>query len=213
MRDDVRQTIAHHAARLIAEGLTNYHAAKIKAAKQLHMSDKKSLPDNHEIEAALREYHALFASEFADNTQPEALAELRQRALLVMRGLASFEPWISGAVLNGTANEMSTIKLELIGADEKTFEMVLLSKNIDFSIREQRHRKGNRHNNKHNTPQHAPATVIYEFEFDNVPIEVTFFETQAARAAAYPVGSISHERMQLTAFSALIEAEAAPPTP
>jgi hypothetical protein len=213
MRDDVRQTIAHHAARLIAEGLTDYHAAKIKAAKQLHMSDKKSLPDNHEIEAALREYHALFASEFADNTQPEALAELRQRALLVMRGLASFEPWISGAVLNGTANEMSAIKLELIGADEKTFEMVLLSKNIDFSIREQRHRKGNRHNNKHNTPQHAPATVIYEFEFDNVPIEVTLFETQSTRAAAYSVGSISHERMQLAAFSALVETETASPSP
>jgi hypothetical protein len=191
VRNDVRQSIAHHAARLIAEGLTDYHAAKLKAAKQLHVSDKKSLPDNHEIEAALREYHALFAGNLVGNVQAEALAELRRRAELVMRGLAAFEPWISGAVLNGTANEMSVIELELIGADEKSFEMILLNKNIDFSIREQRHRKN------------VVPTVTYEFDFDNVPIEVTLFETQAARATVYPVGSIRHERMQLASFALL----------
>ncbi len=200
VRNDVRQSIAHHAARLIAEGLTDYHAAKLTAARQLHVSDKKSLPDNHEVEAALREYHALFAGDLVGNAQAEALAELRRRAQLVMRGLAAFEPWISGAVLNGTANEMSAIELELIGADEKTFEMILLNKNIDFSIREQRRRKN------------VVPAVTYEFDFDNVPIEITLFETQAARAAAYPVGSIRHERMQLAAFATFATLiEAVPP--
>ena len=51
-RDYLRSAVAQAAARLIAEGLTDYHAAKKKAARQLGISEKNGLPDNHEIEKA-----------------------------------------------------------------------------------------------------------------------------------------------------------------
>jgi hypothetical protein len=175
-RDDVRRTIAHRAAQLIAEGLTDYHAAKVKAAKQLEVSVKQSLPDNHEIEAALREHYALFAGE----TQPQALAKLRDAGLKVMKWLHAFEPWISGAILNGTANEMSNIELELIGVDAKSFEMFLLNNNIAFDTREVR----------------GTSCLIYEFEFRDLPIEIAVFETHAARHLLYSRASIKHERAQ-----------------
>jgi hypothetical protein len=175
-RDDVRRTIAHRAAQLVAEGLTDYHAAKVKAAKQLGVSLKQSLPDNHEIETALREHYALFAGE----TQSQALAQLREAALKVMKWLHAFDPWISGAILNGTANEMSSIELELIGVDAKSFEMFLLNNNIAFDTHEVR----------------GTSCLIYEFEFHDLPIEIALFETHTARNLLYSRASIKHERAQ-----------------
>jgi hypothetical protein len=175
-RDDVRRTIAHRAAQLIAEGLTDYHAAKVKAAKQLGVGVKHSLPDNHEIDAALREHYALFASD----SQPQALAQFREAALKVMKWLHAFDPWISGAILNGTANEMSNIELELIGVDTKSFEMFLLNNNITFDTHEVR----------------GTSCLIYEFEFHDLPIEIALFETHAARHLLYSRASIKHERAQ-----------------
>ena len=106
----IRRDLAQRAAALIAEGLDDYHQAKLKAAKSLNVTDKQSLPDNHEIEAALREHLALFAGGFAGNTQPEALAALRRAALRAMRWLQieakaiakddepAFAPWLSLAL-------------------------------------------------------------------------------------------------------------------
>jgi hypothetical protein len=183
-RDDLRRTIAHRAARLIAEGLTDYHAAKVKAAKQLNVSVKQSLPDNHEIEAALREHYALFAGE----TQPQALAQLRDAALKAMRWLAEFDPWIAGAVLNGTANEMSVIELELIGVSAKAFEMFLLNENVTFDLQEHPINSASARNFK---------TIVYELEWRDWPIEVALFESHAARQSIRPGESVKHGRLRI----------------
>ena len=58
---NLRLHIAYLAARLMAEdGGLDYGSAKSKAARQAGLADTNLLPDNHEIEAALREYQGLY---------------------------------------------------------------------------------------------------------------------------------------------------------
>ena len=195
----LRLLITRQAAKLIAEGLTDYHAAKLKAARQLNCDDKNALPDNQEIEAALREHLQLFAAD----TQPQALAALRHVALRAMRWLQiegqaaagasmgaefSFEPWISGAVLNGTANEYSEIELELIGIEAKTMEFILLNRGIEFDLQETK--------SKSYKPE-AVKPVQYHLEFEEAPLVVTLYQSHAQRQALCPTNSIKHERAKL----------------
>ena len=54
-QSDLRRRIAHEAARMLAEdGGMDYGFAKRKAARQLGVPDTRQLPDNREIEEALR---------------------------------------------------------------------------------------------------------------------------------------------------------------
>ena len=204
----LRVLITRQAAKLIAEGLTDYHAAKLKAARQLNCLDKNALPDNQELEVALREHLSLFAA----NTQPQALAALRQVALRAMRWLQiegqavtgtslgsefSFEPWISGAVLNGTANEYSEIDLELVGVEAKTMEFILLNRGVQFDLQET-HPKS-----KSYKPVDANKPVQYHLEFEDAPIVITLYESHAHRQALCTRDSIWHERAKLNDATAL----------
>ena len=82
---NLRLQIAYLAARLMAEdGGLDYGAAKTKAARQAGLADTHLLPDNREIEAALREYQELYQSE----DQPQHLRRLREVAVKVMPAAA-----------------------------------------------------------------------------------------------------------------------------
>lgn len=212
----LRILISRQAARLIAEGLTDYHAAKLKAARQLNCTDKNALPDNQEIEAALREHLNLFAAQ----SQPQALAALRQAALRAMRWLQiegqaaagtslgtefSFEPWITGAVLNGTANEYSEIELELVGIEPKTMEFILLNRGIEFDLQETNPKS------KSYKPADAAKPIQYHLEFEDAPVVITLYESHALRQALYPRGSIKHERAKLSDVQALFSAKNSKP--
>ena len=209
--DHLRTRVAQAAAKLIAEGLTDYHAAKLKALRQLNVTDQNALPDNHEIEAALREYLTLFAGD----TQPEVLTALRHVALRAMRWLqieakaivsndeAPFEPWLTGAVLNGTANEFSEIELEIIGVESKTIEFILLNRGVEFDLKEP-----NKNSAKSFKPSAAKAVPVqYHLEFEGAPLVITLFDNHAQRQATYPSGSIKHERMQFAEAAKLFAAE------
>ena len=77
------------------EGVQDYAYAKQKAARQAGLPDSHPLPDNREIEAALREYQGLYQS---DN-QPAELRRLREIAVQVMREFADFGPVLVGLSL------------------------------------------------------------------------------------------------------------------
>ncbi|MDO9635687.1 MAG: hypothetical protein Q7I95_01895, partial [Thiobacillus sp.] len=103
---DMRRRIAHAAARILAEdGSLDYGSAKRKAARQLGAPDSGNLPDNQQIEEALRSYQALYQ---ADETRTQ-LALLRQVAIEYMEQLADFDPHLTGSVLNGTAGRHTGI--------------------------------------------------------------------------------------------------------
>ena len=137
----IRKEIASLAAKLIAEEGAEYGAAKRRAVKQLLGNQKINgniLPDNAQIEQEVREYQALF---FAD-TQPARLLHLRQLAATLMEELAKFNPYIMGAVYNGTAGEHSDIYLQLYTDNSKDVAIFLLNLGIDYEVSEHAGKRG-----------------------------------------------------------------------
>jgi len=127
--DDMRRDITNVAARIMAEeGISSYGFAKRKAARQLGAADSEVLPGNQEIEAALRDYMALFQSE----ELPERLAVLRREALGLMRLLEEFNPYLTGAVLDGSAGRYAEAEIELFADSPKDVEIFLLNSGISF---------------------------------------------------------------------------------
>ncbi|KVE27935.1 UDP-N-acetylmuramate--alanine ligase [Burkholderia singularis] len=138
----VRDEIALAAARLIAEDGLDYAGAKRKAARQVLGGDSRIagewLPDNDQIEEELHEYLALFQAD----TQPVELRRLRAIALAWMERLAPFNPYIAGAVLNGTANVHSDIYLQIFCDNQKDVAIYLLNQNVQYDVSETRHFAG-----------------------------------------------------------------------
>lgn len=128
-RDLMREQLAHHAARLMAEdGITDYAFAKRKAARQMGVPDTRHLPSNQEVDGALRSFRNLYQQD----THPEVLHALREQALLTMRRLESFHPYLTGSVLSGTAGEQSDINLVVFSDDEKAVLLYLLKLGMEF---------------------------------------------------------------------------------
>jgi hypothetical protein len=137
--DNQRRHLAYLAARLMAEeGVTDYAYAKQKAARQAGLADTHALPDNREIEAALREYQGLYQSE----DQARELRHLREVAVKAMREFAAFRPLLVGAVLNGTANQFSAVTLQLFADDPKSLALFLVNRRVRFEQAEKRVRMG-----------------------------------------------------------------------
>jgi hypothetical protein len=131
----LRAEIAALAARMIAEDGADYGSAKRRAAKQLLGNQRIKgdiLPDNQQVEQEVREYNALF---FGDS-QPERLLLLRKLALEIMLELERFNPYLVGAVFNGTAGKHSDIHLHLYADNTKEVAIFLLNKGIDFEVSE-----------------------------------------------------------------------------
>jgi len=127
--NNLRRHIAYLAARLMAvDGIADYASAKQKAARQAGLADAQLLPDNSEIEEALREYQGLFQGE----DQPEHLRYLREVAVKVMREFEEFRPVLVGSVLNGTAGQHSDVNLQLYADDSKALTMFLVNKRYRF---------------------------------------------------------------------------------
>lgn len=128
-RDLMREQLAHQAAKLMAEdGITDHAMAKLKAARQLGAADTQHLPSNQEVDDALHSYRALYQS---DN-HPDCLQLLREEALAAMQMLEQFHPYLTGSVLNGTADEESDINLMLFSDDAKAVLLFLLKSNVEF---------------------------------------------------------------------------------
>lgn len=138
--DPLRGEIAAAAARLVADGGLDYGSAKRKAARQLLDGDavpRGAMPDNDEIDEALREHLALF-----DPDHAARVARMRRVALALMRELAEFRPHLTGAVWKGIVAEHAAIHLQLFHDDVKDVEIRLLDGGIEFDVGEIAHFRG-----------------------------------------------------------------------
>ena len=135
-QNHLRESITQLAARLMAEGTEDFSLAKRKAASQLGVSDTRNLPNNSEIEQALRAYQALYHRD----EQINALRKLRTQALRLMRELEGFDPLLTGSVLRGTASVYSDINLVLFVDSQKDVEHFLLNRGLDYKTSEKRFR-------------------------------------------------------------------------
>lgn len=189
--DAIRTEIAVAAARMIAEEGESYGTAKRKAAKQI-LGDERAarefLPGNAQIEEELRTYNELFLSA----SQPARLRHLREMALALMEELAPFHPYLTGAVLNGTAGEHSDIHLQLFVDNPKEVEIFLLNKHVDFEVSETAHFK----------PNH-PAVETLSFMRDNEGVHLALYQHDDLRGALKNKQGLPVERADLEAVKLL----------
>lgn len=191
-RDDARSAIAVQAARLMAEdGIEDYGHAKRKAAKQLGMPDARHLPNNDEIDAALREYQGIYKSD--DQRQRTRL--LRDQAISNMRELAAFNPHLTGSVLSGTAGPYATIHLQLYTDNIKAVELFLIDRGIAYRTAQTRLYAGSE----------LRTLPVFTIDDEGAEIELTVLETRDLRAPvrATPEGRVI-ERARLQAVEALL---------
>ena len=128
---DLTDEIAVSAAQCVVEEGLEYGPAKRRALKVLGLPPKTPLPNNEQLEAQVRDYIEIFCAD----TQPGELLALRQHALMWMTRLATYRPYLGGAVWHGTATRLSDIYLQLFCDDAKSTEIELINQGVDFEAR------------------------------------------------------------------------------
>jgi len=192
---NLRREIAALAARMIAEdGISDYGFAKRKAARQLGAVNADELPNNAEIEAEVRTY----LSVFQDEEHLERQLAMRLGAVEIMRELQPFRPYLTGAVLDGTAGRYSEIEIDLFPESAKEVEIFFLNNNVAYEHREPRR----------NQPD-APEAILV-FDWDDIPVKLRIYSPDIERLTRRgPHGTRQMERARLAAVEALIKETAA----
>ena len=126
----VQEEIAATAARMVVEEGLEYGPAKRRAVKQLGLNARAQLPNNDQVEDAVREYLEVFCAD----TQPAELHALRELAVVWMERMAAFRPHLAGAVWRGTATGLSDIYLQLFCDDPKSAEISLIDHNVRYEV-------------------------------------------------------------------------------
>jgi hypothetical protein len=202
----VRDEIAMAAARLIAEEGLDYASAKRKAVRQVVGQTRIAgewLPDNDQIEEEIREYQSLFQAD----TQPAVLRRLREIALEWMQRLAPFNPYLTGAVLNGTAGEHSDIHLQAFCDNSKEVAIYLLNANVQYDVSETRHFGGRR--DVETLSFLWPASR----EDDPVGVHIALYDTDDLRGAVRADARGRTARANADAVRALLTSDGAAPLP
>jgi hypothetical protein len=196
-RNNLRREIAVLAARMIAEdGIADYGFAKRKAARQLGATNADELPNNAEIEAELRTHLALFQ----DDEHDERQLAMRQAAVAMMRELQAFRPYLTGAVLDGTAGAYAEVELDLFPESAKDVEIFFLNNGVEYEHREPRKKQPD-----------SPETVLV-FDWDDVPVKLRIYSQDMERVARRS-GGRPLERARLAVVEALIHQPETSPTP
>ena len=182
-----RASIASAAARLMAEdGITDYHHAKKKAARQLGLPEHTAFPDNAEVEAELRAYRTLYQGE----EHEELLSMLRHTALELLDLLAAFNPYLTGSVLDGTAGEHSHIDILLFADSAKEVEIFLLNRAIDFSHVESRNER---------------VEAVLRMETDMADADLIILPPNMERVSLKRHDGRPHDRIRADALRALLK--------
>ncbi len=116
------------AASIIAEKGISWNEARAEILESNPHLSSSQLPNDEQIETALREHYAIFDA----SGHKVRLRELRQMALMVMKELAQYSPLLTKGVLNGCADKYSNIYIDLFSDDPKEVALFLLDRNIDF---------------------------------------------------------------------------------
>ena len=189
--NNLRRHIAYLAARLMAEdGVADYATAKNKAARQAGLADANLLPDNSEIEAALREYQGLYQKD----EQPAHLRHLREIAVKVMREFETFRPALVGSVLSGTAGQYSDVNLQLFTDDPKALTMFLLNRHYRYEEGSRRMRRGD---SSSEVPQ-------IRLQVDDVPVTLTILDRDDERTSVRARTEAEPQRARLAEVEALL---------
>ena len=90
-----------------------------------------------------------------------------------MQKLAAFRPYLTGAILKGTAGRHAEIELLLFPESDKLVELFLLERGLSFTAREQRRFAGDR----------ARAANVLAFDWQGSPVKLAVFDPRDERVA------------------------------
>ncbi|MDD5029704.1 MAG: hypothetical protein PHH58_09415 [Rhodoferax sp.] len=194
---DLKDEVAAQAARYVVEEGLDYGPAKQRAARALGVGDRSALPNNDQLEQAVKEYLALFCGD----TQPGELRALRGLALQWMERLAAFRPYLSGAVWRGTATHLSDICLDLFCDDSKSAEIALIDQKIAYTVRSVRGLQG------------EPVDTLSVHAFcaplnEDVGVHLVLYDRDDVRGALKPDGSGHAPRGDAQALRRLLAQQA-----
>jgi len=132
--DRLRQALAHETAKIIvAEGVRDFHRAKLKASERLGNSQHGSLPSNFEIEQAITSFQKTFILDHQQKLKTE-----RRVALSIMLWLQEYAPFLVGPVLEGTAGINSPISIHVSCDSVEDIIGILQNKKIELKFAERR---------------------------------------------------------------------------
>src|SRR6185436_2547624 len=103
--------------------------------------------------------------------QGDRIAALRQAALEAMQEFERFRPYLTGAVLKGTAGPYAEIELQLFPESPKDVEIHLLGKGIAYETREGRRFAGDR----------AHAMSVLTLDWHGTPLRLSVFDPRDER--------------------------------
>ncbi|MBK1726940.1 hypothetical protein [Halorhodospira neutriphila] len=191
----MRMSLIREAARLMAEeAITDYAAAKRKAAERLGAADTRNLPSNQEIQQAVLEYQAVFGG----SEHQQQLRRLRERAVEAMAFFERFRPRLVGPVLAGTADGSSGVQLHLFADTPETVLFFLMDHGIPYEADERRLRFGR---------EGVVVQPVFRFLADGTVVELTVFGEGGLREAPRSeVHGGPMERAGIDEVRALLEA-------
>jgi len=189
------QGIAAEAARIyVEESLTDYGAAKRKAAERLGLSTRGGLPDNARVQAEVIAYQRLFGG--ADYVQ--RLKQMRAVAVQAMRLLAAFEPRLTGAAVTGAISDASRVQLHAFPAKAELVDVFLAERGLDAREDERDYRYGD---------GRAESVPLARFEAEGIGIDVALFAPgDERRAPLSPADGKPARRLTLAQAEALAAA-------
>lgn len=204
--EQLRQTIAQHAARMMIEdGINDFAYAKKKAGRQLGVLEKSALPSNAEIEEEVKLYHQLYNAD----DQPQELMILRKAALATMQLFERFNPHLTGSVLEGTAGKNGITDIHLFADSTKDVEIFLLSHQIPFESSEKTYRVSDKPS-KDKKDKVRKTVPVYTLETAYGLQKLSVFEYDDMRIATKRTGNgNSSDRADISGLKALISS---PPT-
>ena len=166
-----RLSVALEAARIMADhGVTDFHAAKRKAAERLGLDQHGTLPSNIEVEAALIEHRRIYEEE----DHFESLRRRRGLALEVMHEMVEFEPRLVGPLLTGTAASDAPANLHVFSDSAEDIAWFLEARGIEHRLFERRLRVRR---------DQSCAYPGYRFDWNALTIEATVFAYDGLRQA------------------------------
>ena len=191
LSSDLRQQLADEAARLMVEhGIQDFARAKRKAAERLGVrAGAGALPSNAQIHEQVVERQRIFEPDERDRR----LVKLRSVATDVMDVLEEFRPKLVGAVLEGTATQVSPIELHVFCDAPEAVAAALEGRGFRLHDSQRRYRFGRE------VTEQIPG---YELVVDDEELQVMVFPERGSNHS--PLSPIDGKPMRRASRSAVL---------
>lgn len=191
---DARLEVAALAARWVVEDGLDFGLAKKRAMNSLGLQGRSAVPDNQQMEDAVRDYIRTFCPE----SQARELLALRRCALFWMRRLARFRPYVTGAVWSGIATRWSDIHLMLFCEDSKSAELYLIDQGVAYQA-------GSTPNHRGELASVLSIDYFCEDLRENIGVHLSIFEMDDLRVMPRSMGTGRSLRGDAQALGRLID--------